>query len=160
LGPVVAILELGLGAVLVAVGILLLAMELAHPGALLFIPASVLIVGGFLYIALPDVLLRSAVGVLIVLAVAVGAGLLEIPYYRLVAPTHKPMTTTSAGFAGEEAIVTVDIVPNTLKGKVRVRSEIWSANSTVPIPAGARVRIVQGEGVSLTVVPVLPPPSS
>ena len=58
---------------------------------------------------------------------------------------------------GAEAIVIVPIVPNTLKGKVRVRSEVWSARASVEIPEGTRVRVVHGEGVSVTVVPLEPP---
>ena len=51
-------------------------------------------------------------------------------------------------------IVIAPVVPNTLKGKVRVKSEVWSARSDVAIPTGVRVRVVQGEGVSITVQPV------
>ncbi len=148
------VVDVFIGVALVVAGLVLFAMEFAHPGALLFIPGSVLFVGGFLYLFLPSVLLDSPFGPLAVIVAAVAAGLLEIPYYKWVAPTHKPMTTTSGGLQGELAIVTVPIIPNTLKGKVRVRSEIWSASSNRPIPQGTQVRVVRGEGVSLWVEPV------
>lgn len=148
------------GVALVIGGIIFLGFELVHPGALLFIPGSILIVGGVLWMFVPDALLHSYVGPLLIIVAAVAAGMIEIPYYRWVAPTHRPMSTTSAGLVGDEAIVTVAVVPNTLRGKVRVRSEIWSARSTVPIPAGTRVRIVHGEGVSVSVEPLEPPRSS
>jgi membrane protein implicated in regulation of membrane protease activity len=148
------VVNLFIGISLIVVGLILFGLEFGHPGALLFIPGSVMLVGGFLYLLLPDVLLDSAVGPLIVLLAAVIAGLAEIPYYRWVAPIHKPMTTTSAGLEGELAVVTVPIVPNTLKGKVRVRSEIWSATANAPIPAGTQVRVVRGEGVSVWVEPI------
>jgi len=150
----VSAFALSIGVSLMLVGILLLGLELVHPGVLLFIPGSVLIVGGFLYIFLPDVLLNSVLGTLVVLVVAVAAGLLEIPYYRYAAPTHKPMTTTVGGLVGEEGIVTVAVVPNTLRGKIRVGSEIWSVDAAQPIPAGTRVKIIRGEGVSLRVEPI------
>jgi membrane protein implicated in regulation of membrane protease activity len=149
-----------IGIALVVAGIILLASELIHPGALLLIPGSILLVAGFLYLFLPNILLDSYIGPIGIIVTAIIAALVEIPYYRWVAPTHRPMSTTSAGLVGDEAIVIADVVPNTLKGKVRVRSEVWSARSTVPIPAGTRVRVVHGEGVSVSVEPIEPPKAS
>ncbi len=146
-----------IGIALVIAGIALLAAELIHPGALLLIPGSVLLIAGFLYLFLPNYLLDSYIGPIGIVITAILAALIEIPYYRWVAPTHRPLSTTSGGLVGDEAVVITDVVPNTLKGKVRVRSEIWSARSNVPIPAGTRVRIVHGEGVSVSVEPIEPP---
>lgn len=148
------------GIAIVVTGVIVLFLELAHPGALLFIPGSILIAGGFLYLFLPDVLLQSPVGPIVIVLVAAVAGILEIPYYRWVAPPHLPMTTTSAGLAGEVGIVTVPIVPHTLRGKIRVKSEVWSATAESSIPAGTRVRVVSGEGVSLIVAPISEPTSA
>jgi membrane protein implicated in regulation of membrane protease activity len=148
--------DLALGLPLVAVGIVILVLELIHPGALLFIPGSALIAAGFL--SLFGLLTASPVGPIVIVVVAAGAGIAEIPYYQWVAPTHRPMTSTSAGFEGQFATVTAPIVPNTLKGKVRIGSEIWSAQSDYPIPVGTRVRIVGGSGVSVRVVVAEPPP--
>ncbi len=147
------------GVALVAAGAALFVFELVHPGALLFIPASVLMAAGLLYLFIPSDLLDSYIGPAVVIIAALVAALCEIPYYRYVAPTHWPISTTSAGLAGEEAVVIAPIVPDTLRGKVRVRSEIWSARANFPIPVGTRVRVVKGEGVSLTVTPVEPPPT-
>jgi len=146
-----------IGISLVIVGIILLAFELVHPGALLLIPGSILLVAGFLYLFLPNVLLDSYIGPIAIIVVAIVAALVEIPYYRWIAPNHWPLSTTSGGLVGAEAIVIVPIEPNSLKGKVRVRSEVWSARASQPIPEGARVRVVHGEGVSVTVVPIEPP---
>jgi inner membrane protein len=143
-----------IGIALVIAGIALLAFELIHPGALLLIPGSILLVAGFLYLFTPNDLLDSYIGPVVIVIVAIVAALVEIPYYRWVAPTHRPLSSTSAGFVGDEALVIAPIVPNTLKGKVRVRSETWSARADRPIPAGTRVRVVHGEGVSLTVEPI------
>jgi inner membrane protein len=152
----VTVIDPTIGIALVIVGVVLLAFELVHPGALLLIPGSILLVAGFLYLFLPDVLLDSYVGPVAIIVVAIVAALAEIPYYRWVAPTHSPLSTTSGGLVGAEGIVIVPIVPNTIKGKVRVRSEVWSARADTEIPEGTRVRIVHGEGVSVTVVPIAP----
>ena len=149
-----------IGVALVAGGVILLASELIHPGALLLIPGSILLVAGFLYLFLPNILLDSYFGPVAIVVTAILAALIEIPYYRWVAPTHRPLSTTSGGLVGDEAIVVAPVVPNTLKGKVRVRSEVWSARSDVPIPVGTRVRIVHGEGVSVSVEPIEPPKTS
>lgn len=150
----------GVGIAVIIAGAVLFAVELVHPGALLIIPGTILLVGGILYILIPDVLLNSIYGPFAVLAAALLATGGTILYYRWLAGTHKPLSTTSSGLVGEEAIVVADVVPNTLKGKIRVRSEIWSARSSFPIPAGTRVKVVHGEGVSVTVEPIEPPGAS
>jgi membrane protein implicated in regulation of membrane protease activity len=145
------VIDVALGIVLVLGGIILFALELVHPGVLLLIPGSILLVAGFLYLLLPDVLLDGPWGIAILLLAAVIATVVEIPYYRHVAPTHRPLSTTTQGLIGEVGIVIAPVVPNTIQGKVRVKSEVWSARADVAIPLGARVRVVQGEGVSVTV---------
>jgi membrane protein implicated in regulation of membrane protease activity len=149
-----------IGITIVVAGIALFAFELIHPGALLIIPGSILLVAGFLYLFLPDILLDSYIGPVLVIVAAIVGALVEIPYYRWVAPVHRPMSTTSGGLVGEEAIVIAPVEPNTLRGKVKVNSEIWSARADQPIPVGTRVRVIHGEGVSVTVQPINPPPSS
>jgi inner membrane protein len=153
-------IDLEIGIVLVGVGIALLASELVHPGALLFIPGSILVVAGFLYLFFPTYLLDSAVGPIAILVAAFIATVVEIFYYRWVAPTHWPLSTTTAGLVGHEGIVIVPVVPDTMKGKVRVNSEIWSARAAMAIPVGTRVRVVHGEGVSVQVEPVETPRES
>jgi inner membrane protein len=148
-----------IGITLVVIGIALFAFELIHPGALLIIPGSILLVAGFLYLFLPDILLDSYIGPVLVIVAAIIGALVEIPYYRWVAPVHRPMSTTSAGLVGSEGVVIAPIVPNTLKGKVRVNSEIWSARGAEEIPTGTRVRVIHGEGVSITVQPISSPPT-
>lgn len=143
-----------IGLAMVVGGAIFFAVELLHPGALLIIPATFFLVAGILYLLFPDVLLNSLVGPFIVMAAVLISLVGTIQYYRWLAGTHKPMSTTSAGLVGEEGVLVADVVPNTMRGKVRVRSEIWSVRGTVPIPAGTRVRIVSGEGVSVQVVPV------
>ncbi|HTW40500.1 MAG TPA: NfeD family protein [Thermoplasmata archaeon] len=149
-----------IGIAIVIVGLALLVFELVHPGALLIIPASILLVAGFLYLFLPNVLLNSVEGPVIVVVAAILGALIEVPYYRWVAPVHRPMSTTSGGLVGEEAIVVTPVEPNNIRGKVKVKSEIWSARSDKPIPVGTRVRVVHGEGVSVTVQPIDSPPAN
>ena len=146
--------DVGVGILILLIGGGLFTIEIFHPGALLLIPATIMIVGAFLYLLIPDVLLQSVWGPIAILIAAVVATIVTILYYRWLAGSHSPLSTTSAGLVGEEAIVISDVIPNTLRGKVRIRSEVWSARGDKPIPAGTRVRVVSGEGVSVTVEPV------
>lgn len=142
------------GLVLLAGGAALLAFELIHPGALLLIPASILVVGGLLLAFSPGTLLQSDLGPILIVVAALIAALIEIPYYRWLSPGHAPMTTIPSTLVGLQGVVVSDVLPNTLKGKVRVGSEIWSARAAVRIPAGTVVRVVSGEGVSVEVAPI------
>ncbi len=146
--------NLGISAILIIVGSALFAFELIHPGAWLLIPASIMIVAGLLYILLPNVLLNSLYGPSIIVLVALAAALATIPYYRWVAPIHKPMSTTVQSLEGQTGIVVTPVIPDSLSGKVQIQSEVWSARSDQPIPAGTRVRVVSGEGVSVLVRPI------
>ena len=138
------------------IGIVMFAIEIAHPGVFLLIPASVLIVAGLLLWFLPNYLLDTAYGPAAVIIVAFAAAIATVPYYRRIAPVHKPMSDIPMALAGEIGIVISPIIPDTLRGKVRVKSEIWSARGTVPIPIGAKVRVLGGEGVAVNVRPLEP----
>ena len=147
-------IDVAAGLAILLIGAVLFIIELFHPGALLLIPATIMIVGGVMYLLIPNVLLDSIWGPVAIITAALLSTVITIYYYRWIAGTHTPLSTTSAGLVGEEAIVLVEIVPNTLRGKVRVRSEVWSARGAQRIPAGTRVKVVAGEGVSLTVEPI------
>lgn len=145
------------GIFLVVFGLALFVIELVHPGAFLLIPGSIVLSAGFLYLFLPDILLDSPWGPGIVLMAAFLATLATVPYYKRIAPIHRPMSTTPSSLEGEVGVVVATVVPDTLRGKVRVRSEVWSARSDITIPEGARVRVLGGEGVSILVRPIEAP---
>lgn len=141
---------------LLVVGVILLALELVHPGALLLIPATVLLVAGLMWAIIPSEL-ESPVGAAIVVVSAIVAALIEIPYYRRIAPVHPPMSTTVDTLVGQQGVVVTAVVPNSLQGKVRLGTEIWSAQADRQIPEGTPVKVVKGEGVSVTVEPTVKP---
>ncbi|MFZ0699609.1 MAG: NfeD family protein [Thermoplasmata archaeon] len=143
-----------IGIILLVAGVILLAAELIHPGALLLIPASLLIMAGFLWIFLPNTLLNSDLGVVLIIVAAGAGALLEIPYYRWVAPVHAPMSTTVGTLVGHEGVIVAPVYPDSLHGKVQIGSEIWSARANIPIAPGTHVRVVAGSGVSVSVEPL------
>jgi membrane protein implicated in regulation of membrane protease activity len=147
-------IQLTIGLFLVILGIVLLGIEVVHPGVFLLIPAGVVIASGLLYLFLPYYLLDTIWGPAVVIVVAFVAAIATVPYYQRIAPIHKPMSTTPDALEGEIGLVVAPVVPDSLSGKVRVRSEIWSARSDRNIPVGTKVRIMGGEGVSVRVQPV------
>ncbi|MCI4334610.1 MAG: NfeD family protein [Thermoplasmata archaeon] len=142
------------GLVVLIIGIAIMTFEIIHPGAFLLIPGSVLIVSGLLYMLVPDFLLATLYGPLIVAAVAVAAMLATVPMYQRMGSIHRPMTTNPQTLAGEQGLVIAPVVPDSLRGKVQVGSEIWSARSVRLIPKGTRVRVLGGQGVAVTVEPL------
>jgi membrane-bound serine protease (ClpP class) len=141
-----------LGAVLVVVGILILLLDVAHPGLFLLIPSAVIIAIGTIFLVAPDVFYANPLAAaLVVLAAGCGGAVIAIPLYQKLAPRHAPIASTVDTLTGMTAKVTVRVEPGTMKGKVRVRGEIWSATSDEPIPEGANVKVLGGEGIVLKV---------
>jgi membrane-bound ClpP family serine protease len=150
----VEVFGLAIGLFLIILGLVLLGIELAHPGVFLLIPATAILVAGSIYIFAPDILLNTLWGPVAISIAAFAAAFGTIPYYKRIAPIHRPMSTTSGSLQGEIGLVISEVIPDSLRGKVQFQSEIWSARSEQPIPVGTKVRVVRGEGVSVWVVPL------
>ncbi|MDE1821427.1 MAG: NfeD family protein [Euryarchaeota archaeon] len=143
---------LGIG--LILIGVLLLIMEFIHPGTFVVIPGTIIVVAGVLLLAFGSLdILTTVGGPFIVAGVLIGAGILAILFYSRLAPTHPPVASTFDTLQNYPGEVTVAVEPGTMKGKIRVRGEIWSARSDVAIPVGAEVKILGGQGVILRVAP-------
>jgi membrane protein implicated in regulation of membrane protease activity len=56
--------------------------------------------------------------------------------------------------AGEMVTVTVGIAPGSDAGRVEYKGAAWQARSNTAIPAGARARILETDGITLVVAPV------
>lgn len=144
-----------LGALLVAVGLILIIVEVNHPGAFLLIPAAMASAAGLVLIFLPNVFLENPLAAaFLLLGVGVLGGAASIPLYRKIAPTHPTISTTIDSLQNQTARVVVSVEPGSMKGKVKVRGEVWSATADEPIPEGTEVRIVGGAGVTLNVAPL------
>jgi membrane-bound ClpP family serine protease len=144
-----------LAVVFIIVGVALIALEFAHPGVFLLLPGTVLLLAGILLLAFSSFNILTLAGApLLIVGVVLVAFTIAIPLYQRIAPTHPPVATTIETLVNWPAEVTTDIVPGSMHGKIRVRSETWSATASVPIPAGSQVRVVGGRGVVLTVEPL------
>ncbi|MEM2944470.1 MAG: NfeD family protein [Methanomassiliicoccales archaeon] len=134
----------------VVIGIIMLIIEAAYPGSFILVPATVLIVLGGIGLISPAWLLSwwAPVAAVIVL---IPTTLITIKLYQRLAPPVPPETTVAASLVGEIGIVVREVAPDSLKGKVRIQNDIWSATSSKTIPVGKRVIVKSSEGVHVFV---------
>lgn len=142
-----------LGLIFIIIGVLMLLAEAVTPGAFLVVPATVLLVLGALGMVAPEFLL-SIWSPILAVVIGVPVFFLTVKTYQKLSPPMPPTTTVATSLIGMEGLVITDTCPNNLRGKVKIENEIWSATSTVPIPAGYRVKVVHSEGVHVEVEPI------
>ncbi|QLH75411.1 MAG: NfeD family protein [Methanomassiliicoccales archaeon] len=143
-------LEFGISLAFVIIGVLLLIAELSSPGAFLLVPGTVLIVLGFIGMLAPDFLF-SIYSPIVTVVVIVPLTYVTIKLYQRLAPPAPPETTVATSLVGQEGIVTQEVRPNTLSGKVKIKNETWSATADHPIAKGTKVVVLKSEGVHVTV---------
>ena len=71
--------------------------------------------------------------------------------YQRLAPPGPPETSVATSMVGREGLVTETVKPNSLKGKVRIQNDTWSATSDHEIPKGTWVIVFESEGVHVKV---------
>jgi len=139
-----------LGLIFVIGGIVLLLAEAASPGSFLLVPATVLLVLGAVGLLAPGLLL-SWWSPLITAIIVVPTTIFTIKFYQKLAPPAPPETVVATSLVGQTGVVVTEVVPQNLKGKVRIANDTWSASSDRPIPAGRKVRVKASEGVHVIV---------
>ena len=149
-------MELGVwfGIGFIVLGTLMLLLELHAPGTFLIVPATVLIVLGVIGILLPGQLFTwwAPIAAVVVL---VPTTLLTIKLYQRLSPPSPPVTTVATSLVGMKGIVTTDVYPHTLRGKVEIEHDTWSATSESMIPKGKRIVVVSSEGVHVVVKEII-----
>jgi len=143
-------LGMDLALAFVIIGILMLLAEAASPGAFIIVPATVLLVLGGIGLIYPDWLLTWWAP-LAAVVVLVPMTLVTIKLYQNLAPPAPPETTVATSLKGMVGVVEKDVLPDSLKGKVRVANDTWSATSSKMIPAGRRVVVKDSKGVHVIV---------
>ena len=138
-----------LGITLIIIGLILLIWEVHMPGFFIAIPGTIFVVLGvaFLFIENVDVLLTS----ILILVSAIVATIFTLLFYKRIGNPEPPQTTTIENLVGKIGVVTSPIEPDSLKGKVMIGSEVWSATADHKIEKGKKVVVVGGEGVHLYV---------
>jgi membrane protein implicated in regulation of membrane protease activity len=146
--------EVLISIIFIVLGVLMLLAELMNPGVFLIVPGTVLIVLGFLGMAFPEFLL-SIYSPLLAVGILVPMTYITIKMYQRLAPPAPPETIVATSLIGREGIVTTEIQPNSLSGKVRIEHDNWSATSDKMIPKGRKVVVKASEGVHVTVEELL-----
>ncbi len=142
---------------LVASAVFFLA-ELKHPGLWLPLVAGVLcLVFGGLLLFDPSVPNAQVSRWLLVLVPAGLAAFFLFVVQTVLAARHLPPAATGVErLVGEQGVAVDTLDP---RGRVRVRHELWSAESAgAPIAAGTGIRVLGGTGVRLLVAPDPPRP--
>ena len=148
-------MELGggtLGYAFIVLGILLFVFETFHPGFLLAVPATVLLVIGLLLLVAPDIV-NSWLALPIVLGVGLVTFYFTLQFYQSLAPPDTPPTGSLRLHIGKEGKVTRAVVAGTIEGKIRLGTEVFRADSSTNIPEGDLVRVTGTDGIHLVVEP-------
>jgi len=143
-------LDWWIGLAFVITGIVLLLSETAVPGFFIAVPGTVLIVLGLIGMAVEG-FITSIWSPVVAIVVCVPTVILTMLLYQKLAPPAPPETTVGASLIGQIGLVMTDIDPHNIKGKVKIKNDIWSATAAVPIPAGRKVQVIRSEGVHVTV---------
>ncbi len=137
------------GVALVIIGLILLLAEVHVPGFFMAIPGTILLILGLAIMFVGNVDIVTA-SVLIIVA-AIGSSLFTLWFYRRLGEPELPSTTTPDQLVGKTGVVIREIEPNTIKGKIRIGTEIWSATADSKIDEGKKVIVKKAEGVHLVV---------
>lgn len=124
--------------------------EVSAPGFFILVPATVLIILGGVGLIAPDLLLQWYTPI-IAAVIAIPMTFITIKMYQRLAPPAPPETTVATSLVGKEGVVVTTIEPHSLKGKVRIENDDWSASADHSISPGTRIRVRSSEGVHVIV---------
>jgi membrane-bound serine protease (ClpP class) len=140
------------GLLLVVFGIGLLILELKVPSfGILGVGGAVSLLVGSIMLTRETPGVTVSLGVIVPAVLAVVGIILFLGRLALAAQTQPPATGVE-GLIGLEGRTRTELVPDN-PGQIDVRGEIWRAYSRKPMPAGARVRVVDVDGLTLIVEP-------
>jgi len=139
-----------IGLAFIIVGVLLFIVEVFQPGFLIAVPGTVFIVLGVLM----SFNLNLGLWILpIGLAVGLGSLYGTMRLYQSLAPPDTPSELSIQSTIGKSGIVTRDVKANEMSGKARIGREEFRATSESNIPKGTKVKVINAEGITVTVIP-------
>jgi len=139
--------------ILIILGLILLILEAVTFGSFVIVPGVVLIVMGALIYFVDGILDKWYLLIISAVIVTIAVTALTFKVYQLLAKPGPPTTTVVDSLIGREGVVTSDVQPGNLKGKVRIGSDNWSATSEEAISAGSEIVVYAAEGVHVKVRP-------
>jgi len=137
----------GAALILLAIALFVLEASVTSHGLLAIGGIVAMIAGALMLVEGPIPELR--IRLLTSLGVALPMALITIVMVRLVYLSHRRKSIVGEeAMVGEAGVAKTEIQAN---GKVWVHGEYWNASSDRPIPAGARVRVVKVQGLTVQV---------
>ncbi len=133
-------------------GLILLIIEAATPGFFAVIPGAVLVIIGLLGYFVEDFFTSwylPATAIVVTLVVTA----VTIKGYQMLARPEPPETTVMESLVGKTGTVTQKVEPGSLRGKVKIDSDLWSATSESTINEGTEIEVYAAEGVHIKVRP-------
>ena len=144
------------GLLLVLFGLALLVLEMFTPSVGLLAVGGIvsMVLGLVMLIDSPAPELQLGWGFIVSTVLALALIVTFVTRLAVRAQLRRPVTGV-AGMLDESGEVLEAIAPGAA-GRVATHGEIWSAIADQPIPTGARVRVVEIDGMTLTVSPEPP----
>ncbi len=143
---------INIGIILIVVAAVLFILEVVIPGFFIGVVATAFGLAGIVALIFGDEVLASG-WIALILIVGVGLGMVvSILFYKKIGKITPPTTTTGESLIGKVGIVTRDTDPEIpTKGKVRLGSEIWSAEADTVIEKGTRIVVIDCIGVHVKI---------
>jgi membrane-bound serine protease (ClpP class) len=133
--------------ILLAIGLFIAEVKVTSYGLLTVGGFVAMILGAMMLVDVPVAEMRVSLGVL--LPATVGTAVWAIMLARLVLKSQQAVASTGVeGLVGEVAVADSELVP---EGWVRIQGEKWKAVAEEPAAAGAKVRVVAVDGLTLRV---------
>ncbi len=139
-----------IGLILIVLGVILVVVEIATPGFFIAVPGTVLIIYGIILSLFPW-LVENPYTPWVMVFLSFPIGYVTYLIYRRLSPPSPPVTESYEGLLGKTGIVLETVKPNSLDGKVKIDSDVWSATSDEIIGLGEKVIVTGVEGVHLIV---------
>jgi len=145
-------MEMTVGLILIIIGVILLIAEVIIPGFFIGVVATAMLVLGVVAVIVGDDIFGT-IWVAVILIGGIGVGMvISILFYKKIGKITKPITTVGDALVGRTGIMTVETDPiHPTKGKVRIESEIWSAEADSVIKMGTKVEVVESIGAHVKV---------
>lgn len=139
----------------IILGVVIMSMELFLPGFILCFFGLGAVLTGLLMVFVPmgintQLVLFAVLSIVLLVSFRRYA---QGYFTGRVSKTNPPGTGGMETHAGETAIVTEDILPNSPRGKVEFHGTAWNADADVEIKAGAKVTIIARHDLTLKVKP-------
>lgn len=143
---------MNLGIILIIIAAILFILEVIIPGFFIGVVATAILILGIIGLAVGDDILTSGWAILILLGGAVLGMVVSILLYKRLGKVTKPVTSGGDRLVGKTGIITVSTDPERpTHGKVRLESEMWSAEADTTLPKGTRVTVTESIGAHVKV---------